>query len=93
MVDYRLTCMKKSGSRLFRCPDFVIHYSFRGLHQSDTEVSFSPDQNGTALLAEAGADIAVGKNGTLGVRGGYMHSVEGIAAQGYYGQLNMKIRF
>lgn len=26
MVDYRLTCMKKSGSRLFRCPDFVIHY-------------------------------------------------------------------
>ena len=25
-VVYRLACMKKSGNRLFRCPDFVIHY-------------------------------------------------------------------
>lgn len=23
---YRLACMKKSGNRLFPCPDFVIHY-------------------------------------------------------------------
>ncbi|MFU0888649.1 autotransporter outer membrane beta-barrel domain-containing protein [Kluyvera sichuanensis] len=61
--------------------------------RADTQVSFNPDQNGTALLAEAGADIAVGKHGTLGVRGGYMHSVDGNAADGYYGQLNMKIRF
>ncbi|MNH42659.1 hypothetical protein D3C79_1044010 [compost metagenome] len=27
---YRLACMKKSGNRLFRCPDFVIHNSFKG---------------------------------------------------------------
>ena len=27
MVVYRLACMKKSGNRLFQCPDFVIHYS------------------------------------------------------------------
>ena len=27
MVVYRLVYMKKSGNRLFRCPDFVIHYT------------------------------------------------------------------
>lgn len=26
MVVYRLACMKKSGNRLFQCPDFVLHY-------------------------------------------------------------------
>ncbi|EEW2303875.1 hypothetical protein D9D45_25015 [Escherichia coli] len=26
-IVYRLAYMKKSGNRLSRCPDFVIHYS------------------------------------------------------------------
>ena len=26
---YRLAYMKKSGNRLSRCPDFVIHYNLR----------------------------------------------------------------
>lgn len=29
-VVYRLAYMKKSGNRLSRCPDFVIHYTFSG---------------------------------------------------------------
>ena len=35
MVVYRLANMKKSGNRLFRYPDFVIHYMTEARPHSD----------------------------------------------------------
>ena len=38
---YRLAYMKKSGNRLSRCPDFVIHYNTQSLALKHTyEVYF-----------------------------------------------------
>ncbi|EDU1388967.1 autotransporter outer membrane beta-barrel domain-containing protein [Salmonella enterica subsp. enterica serovar Oranienburg] len=58
-----------------------------------SDLSFSPDRDGTALSAEAGMDVAAGSRGTIGLRAGYTESVQGSAAGGYYGQINLKIRF
>lgn len=63
----------------------------KGLQGS--EVTFRPDQDGTVLSAEVGAEMVVGTRGSLGLRGGYAGSVQGGAAGGYYGQMNIKIRF
>lgn len=45
MVVYRLAYMKKSGNRLSRCPDFVIHYNTQSLALKQTyEVYFGYDR-------------------------------------------------
>jgi len=42
---YRLAYMKKSGNRLSRCPDFVIHYNTQSLALKHTyEVYFGYDR-------------------------------------------------
>ena len=45
MVVYRLAYMKKSGNRLFRCPDFVIHYIASAWDSSYPQISRSWQAN------------------------------------------------
>ncbi|MBW5931527.1 hypothetical protein CFM96_23230 [Klebsiella michiganensis] len=44
---YRLAYMKKSGNRLSRCPDFVIHYRLLQRQQANavTEQAAHPPRN------------------------------------------------
>ncbi len=43
MVTYSHAYMKKNGNRLFRCPAFVIHYSFPVVVRGLRDPSFAAD--------------------------------------------------
>lgn len=60
---------------------------------ADSGVSFRPGQDGSAITLDTGVDGQIRKNATLGLRAGYTLPVQGGAADGYLGQINLKIDF
>ncbi|HDS9732574.1 TPA: hypothetical protein QH936_004876, partial [Escherichia coli] len=50
-------------------------------------------RNGTSLDLQAGLETRVRENITLGVQGGYAHSVSGSSAEGYNGQATLNVTF
>nr|WP_311207157.1 hypothetical protein [Escherichia coli] len=57
------------------------------------QLSLSPSRNGTSLDLQAGLEARVRENITLGVQGGYAHSVSGSSAEGYNGQATLNVTF
>ncbi|MCE4042423.1 autotransporter outer membrane beta-barrel domain-containing protein, partial [Escherichia coli] len=58
-----------------------------------SNMTFSPSRNGTSLDLQAGLEARVRENITLGVQGGYAHSVSGSSAEGYNGQATLNVTF
>ncbi|WP_158699082.1 autotransporter outer membrane beta-barrel domain-containing protein, partial [Cronobacter dublinensis] len=58
-----------------------------------SEVSFSPDQDGTAAALDVGIDGQIRDNVTLGVRAGYTKTIDDAGTGGYGGQVTLKVSF
>ncbi|WP_430506712.1 hypothetical protein, partial [Escherichia coli] len=64
-----------------------------GTAAAGSNMTFSPSRNGTSLDLQAGLEARVRENITLGVQGGYAHSVSGSSAEGYNGQATLNVTF
>ena len=64
-----------------------------GTTTADSNVSFTPSQNGTSLDFQAGITALVRENIMLGVQGGYSHNTTGSSAEGYNAQATLKVSF
>ncbi|MEL8517348.1 autotransporter domain-containing protein, partial [Escherichia coli] len=62
-----------------------------GTAAAGSNMTFSPSRNGTSLDLQAGLEARVRENITLGVQGGYAHSVSGSSAEGYNGQATLNV--
>lgn len=71
--------------------DTTLRISAPGVEGS--RVDFHPSQNGTAVAVEVGLDGKIRKNVTLGYRAGTILPIQGGAAWGYNGQINLKLDF
>ncbi len=58
-----------------------------------SEVSFNPDQDGTAAALDVGIDGQIRDNVTLGVRAGYTKTIDDAGTGGYGGQVTLKVSF
>ncbi|MGA6052879.1 calcium-binding autotransporter Cah [Escherichia coli] len=79
-------------------PSVIRTFSSRGDMSMGTaaagsNMTFSPSRNGTSLDLQAGLEARVRENITLGVQGGYAHSVSGSSAEGYNGQATLNVTF
>ncbi|HDW3759133.1 TPA: autotransporter adhesin Ag43, partial [Escherichia coli] len=79
-------------------PSVIRTFSSRGDMSMGTaaagsNMTFSPSRNGTSLDLQAGLEARIRENITLGVQGGYAHSVSGSSAEGYNGQATLNVTF
>ncbi|WP_241332819.1 autotransporter domain-containing protein, partial [Escherichia coli] len=69
------------------------HGSAQHVRAGGSNMTFSPSRNGTSLDLQAGLEARIRENITLGVQGGYAHSVSGSSAEGYNGQATLNVTF